>query len=414
MGTRVVVTGLGMITPLGLSAETTWESLMAGTSGVDYISSFDPEPFETQIAAEVKGFNPADFLDRKEARRMDRFVQFAAVASQEAVACAGLNLEKEEAERVSVMIGSGIGGILTLSQELQVMIERGPSKVNPFLIPMMLGDMASGRVSMMMGAKGPNFSAISSCATGADTIAEASELIRRGQIDVAITGGSEAAICPIGIAGFNACNALSRSNDEPKKASRPFDAKRDGFVLGEGGGILVLESLEHALARGVKPLAELAGHGATADAHHITQPAPGGEGGARAMQIALRSANLTPKDVDYVNAHGTSTPMNDKYETMAIKTALGPEAYTTPISSTKSMTGHLLGAAGALEAAICVLAISRGAIPPTINLDNPDPDCDLDYTAGASRRGKVEAVLSNSLGFGGHNTCLAFTSFSGG
>ena len=385
MGTRVVVTGVGMITPLGLSAETTWESLMAGTSGVDYISSFDPEPFETQIAAEVKGFDPTDFLDRKEARRMDRFVQFAAVASQEAVACAGLNLEKEEAERVSVMIGSGIGGIITLSQELQVMMERGPSKVNPFLIPMMLG-----------------------------AIAEASELIRRGQIDVAITGGSEAAICPIGIAGFNACNALSRSNDEPRKASRPFDAKRDGFVLGEGGGILVLESLEHALARGVEPLAELAGHGATADAHHITQPAPGGEGGARAMQIALKSANLTPKDVDYINAHGTSTPMNDKYETMAIKTALGPEAYTTPISSTKSMTGHLLGAAGALEAAICVLAVSRGAIPPTINLENPDPDCDLDYTAGASRRGKVEAVLSNSLGFGGHNTCLAFTSFSGG
>jgi 3-oxoacyl-[acyl-carrier-protein] synthase II len=276
----------------------------------------------------------------------------------------------------------------------------------------MLGDMASGRVSIMMGAKGPNFSAISSCATGADTIAEASELIRRGEIDIAITGGSEAPICPIGIAGFNACNALSQQNQEPQKASRPFDAQRDGFVMGEGGSILVLESLEHALARGAQPLAELAGHGATADANHITQPSPGGDGGARAMRIAMKRAGLTPKDIDYVNAHGTSTPMNDKYETMAIKSALGPEAYNIPISSTKSMTGHLLGASGALEAAICVMTISRGAIPPTINLDNPDPDCDLDYVANDARTGKVNAVLSNSLGFGGHNTCLAFKSFA--
>ena len=411
MGTRIVVTGIGIVSPIGLSADTTWESLLAGRSGVDYISSFDPEPFETQIAAEVKGFEPTDFLDRKEARRMDRFVQFAAVASQEAVARAGLDLEKEEAERVSVMIGSGIGGIRTLSQEFQVLFERGPSKVNPFLIPMMLGDMASGRVSILLGAKGPNFSAISSCATGADTIGEAAEVIRRGDADVAITGGSEAAICPIGIAGFNACSALSRRNNEPQKASRPFDADRDGFVLGEGGGILVLESLEHALARGAEPLAELAGYGATADAHHVTQPAPEGEGGARAMRIALKRAGLTPEDVDYINAHGTSTPMNDKYETMAIKSVFGPEAYNTPISSTKSMTGHLLGAGGALEAAICVLAISRGAIPPTINLDRPDPECDLDYTPHTPRMGAVNAAVSNSLGFGGHNTCLAFKSF---
>jgi 3-oxoacyl-[acyl-carrier-protein] synthase II len=401
-----------MVSPLGLSADTTLEALLAGKSGVDYISSFDPEPFETKIAAEVKGFDPTDFLDRKEALRMDRFVQFAAVASLEAVAQAELNLDKENAERVSVMIGSGIGGIITLSKELQVMIERGPSKVNPFLIPMMLGDMASGKVSIMLGAKGPNFSAISSCATGADTIAEASELIRSGQVDVAITGGSEAPICPIGIAGFNACNALSRSNSEPQKASRPFDAKRDGFVMGEGGGILVLESLEHALARGAEPLAELAGHGATADAHHITQPSPGGEGGARAIRIALKTAGLTPKDIDYINAHGTSTPMNDKYETMAIKAVFGAEAYTIPISSTKSMTGHLLGASGALEAAICVLTVSRGTIPPTINLDNPDPDCDLDYIPNTSRTGAVNAAISNSLGFGGHNTCLAFKRFS--
>ena len=402
-----------MVTPLGLSAETTWGALLEGRSGVDYISSFDPEPFETKIAAEVKGFDPTDYLDRKEARRMDRFVQFAAVAAQEAVASAGLDLLGEDAERVSVMIGSGIGGILTLSQEFQVMAERGPSRVNPFLIPMMLGDMASGRVSMLMGAKGPNFSAISSCSTGADTIAEASELIRRGQIDVAITGGSEAAICPIGIAGFNACHALSRSNDEPQKASRPFDALRDGFVMGEGGGILILESLEHALARGAAPLAELAGHGATADAYHVTQPSPGGEGGARAIKLALSRAGLSPAEVDYVNAHGTSTPMNDKFETMAIKSVMGDAAYSTPISSTKSMTGHLLGAAGALEAAICVLAVSRGEIPPTINLENPDPDCDLDYTPNASRAVPVEAAISNSLGFGGHNTCLAFRSYAG-
>ncbi|MBI4282029.1 MAG: beta-ketoacyl-ACP synthase II [Chloroflexi bacterium] len=413
MATRVVVTGIGIVSPLGLSADTTWESLLAGKSGVDYISSFDAEPFETQIAAEVKGFEPTDFLDRKEARRMDRFVQFAAVAAQEAVARAKLNLDKENRERVSVMIGSGIGGIITLSQEFQVLAERGPTKVNPFLIPMMLGDMASGRVSMLLGAKGPNYSAISSCATGADTIVEAYEIIRRGDADVAITGGSEAPICPIGIAGFNACGALSRRNDEPQKASRPFDAQRDGFVMGEGGGILVLESLEHALARSAEPLAELAGYGATADAHHITQPAPGGEGGARAMRIALKKAGLAPRDVHYINAHGTSTPMNDKFETMAIKAVFGPEAYHIPVSSTKSMTGHLLGAGGAVEAAICVLAVSRGAIPPTINLDQPDPECDLDYTPHSYRKATVNVALSNSLGFGGHNTCLAFRSFQG-
>ena len=413
MTKRVVVTGLGIISPVGLSAVTTWESLLAGRSGADYISDFDPEPFQTKIAAEVKGFEPTDFLDRKEARRMDRFVQFAAVASQEAVAHAGLDLDKENAERVSVMIGSGIGGIRTLSEGFETMFQKGPSRVNPFLIPMMLGDMASGRVSMLMGAKGPNYSALSSCSTGADTIGEASLVIQRGDADVAITGGSEAAICPIGIAGFNACNALSSRNDDPQRASRPFDAGRDGFVMGEGAGILILESLEHALDRGATPLAELVGYGATADAYHITQPAPEGEGGARAMRIALKKAGLSPKDVDYINAHGTSTPMNDKFETMGIKSVFGEEAYKIPISSTKSMTGHLLGAAGALEAAIAVLAIRNGAIPPTINLEEPDPDCDLDYTPYTPRRGRVTTAISNSLGFGGHNTCLAFRSYEG-
>jgi 3-oxoacyl-[acyl-carrier-protein] synthase II len=408
---RVVVTGLGIVSPLGLNVDTTWNALLAGTSGIDYISSFNAEPFETKIAGEVKGFEPTDYLDRKEARRMDRFVQLAAVAAQEAVAHAGLTIKEDEAHRVSAMIGSGIGGIITLSQEFQVLQEKGPSRVNPFLIPMMLADMASGRVSMMLGAKGPNFNLISACATGADTIGEAAEVIRRGDADVAIAGGTEAAICPIGVAGFNSCNALSKRNDEPQKASCPFDAKRDGFVMGEGAGILILESLEHALNRGAKPLAELAGYGATADAYHITQPAPFGEGGARAIRLALNKAGLTPEDVDYINAHGTSTPMNDKFETMAIKAVFGPEAYKTPISSTKSMTGHLLGAAGSLEAAICVLAIKHGAIPPTINLEDSDQDCDLDYTPNTFRKVKVRAAISNSLGFGGHNACLAFKAF---
>ncbi|MBI2856324.1 MAG: beta-ketoacyl-ACP synthase II, partial [Chloroflexi bacterium] len=342
------------------------------------------------------------------------FTQFAAVASQEAMAHAGLKITDDNATRVAAMIGSGIGGIITLSQEFQVLSEKGPSRVSPFLVPMMLGDMASGRVSMLTGAKGPNFSAISSCSTGADTIGEAAEIIRRGEADVAIAGASEAAICPIGIAGFNACGALSRRNHEPQKASRPFDAHRDGFVMGEGAAVLILESLEHALSRGATPLAELAGYGATADAHHITQPAPGGEGGARAIRLALKKAGLTPQDVDYINAHGTSTPMNDKYETMAIKAVFGDDAYRVAVSSTKSMTGHLLGAGGALEAAISVLAVSRGAIPPTINLDNPDGDCDLDYVPYTSRNTPVRAAISNSLGFGGHNTCLCFKRFEEG
>ena len=412
MNQRVVVTGLGIVSPLGLNVDTTWNALLAGTSGIDYISSFNAESFETRIAAEVKGFEPTDYLDRKEARRMDRFVQLAAVAAQEAVAHAGLTIKEDEAHRVSAMIGSGIGGIITLSQEFQVLQEKGPTRVNPFLIPMMLGDMASGRVSMMLGAKGPNFNLISACATGADTIGEAAEVILRGDADVAIAGGTEAAICPIGVAGFNSCKALSTRNDNPQKASSPFDAKRDGFVMGEGAGVLILESLEHALNRGAKPLAELAGYGATADAHHITQPDPLGDGGARAMRIAMKKAGLTPEDIDYINAHGTSTPMNDKFETMAIKAALGEEAaYRTHISSTKSMTGHLLGAGGSLEAAICVLAIKHGAIPPTINLEDTDPDCDLDYTPNTFREVKIRAAISNSLGFGGHNACLAFKAF---
>ena len=343
---------------------------------------------------------------------MDRFTQFAAVAAQEAVRNAKLDITENNATRIASMIGTGIGGIITLSQEYQVLIDKGPSRVSPFLIPMMLADTASGRVSMMTGAKGPNFNAVSSCATGADTIGEASEIILRGEADVAITGASEAASCPVGVAGFNACSALSRRNDEPQRASRPFDSERDSFVMGEGAAVLVIESLVHALDRGASPIVELIGYAAAADAYHITQPAPGGEGGARAMKLALEKAHLSPNDVEYINAHGTSTPMNDKFETMAINSVFGSHAKDLAISSTKSMTGHLLGAGGALEAAISSLVISRGIIPPTINLDNPDPECDLDYVPHNARQMDVSVVISNSLGFGGHNTCLCFRKYS--
>ena len=412
MSKRIVVTGIGIVSPLGLNTEDTWQGLINGRSGIDYITSFDSELFETRIAGEVKDFNPNDFLDRKEARRMDRFTQFAAVAAQEAVRNANLDITENNATRIASMIGTGIGGIITLSQEYQVLIDKGPSRVSPFLIPMMLADTASGRVSMMTGAKGPNFNAVSSCATGADTIGEASEIILRGEADVAITGASEAAICPVGVAGFNACSALSRRNDEPQRASRPFDSERDGFVMGEGAAVLVIESLDHALERGASPIVELIGYAAAADAYHITQPAPGGEGGARAMKLALEKAHLSPNDVEYINAHGTSTPMNDKFETMAINSVFGSHAKDLAISSTKSMTGHLLGAGGALEAAISSLVISRGIIPPTINLDNPDPECDLDYVPHNARQMDVSVVISNSLGFGGHNTCLCFRKYS--
>ena len=414
MSKRIVVTGIGIVSPLGLNTEDTWQGLINGRSGIDYITSFDSELFETRIAGEVKDFNPNDFLDRKEARRMDRFTQFAAVAAQEAVRNAKLDITENNATRIASMIGTGIGGIITLSQEYQVLIDKGPSRVSPFLIPMMLADTASGRVSMMTGAKGPNFNAVSSCATGADTIGEASEIILRGEADVAITGASEAAICPVGVAGFNACSALSRRNDEPQRASRPFDSERDGFVMGEGAAVLVIESLDHALERGASPIVELIGYAAAADAYHITQPAPGGEGGARAMKLALEKAHLSPTDVEYINAHGTSTPMNDKFETMAINSVFGSHAKDLAISSTKSMTGHLLGAGGALEAAISSLVISRGIIPPTINLDNPDPECDLDYVPHNARQMDVSVVISNSLGFGGHNTCLCFRKYSQG
>ena len=411
MNDRVVVTGIGLVTPLGSDRETTWKNLIDGESGIDYIGAFDPEGFESRIAGEVTDFDANTILGRRQARRMDRFTQFACVASLEALEHAGIEMENEDANRVAILIGSGVGGIITISEQLEVLNDRGPRRVNPFLIPMMLGDLASGQVSMMIGAKGPNFSVVSACATGTDSIGEAAEMIKRGVVDVAIAGGTEAAICPIGVSGFNACKALSTRNDDPQGASRPFDAERDGFVLGEGAGVIVIESFEHAEKRGANILCELAGYGATSDAHHVTQPHPEGEGAAQAMKIAVKQSGLEPEEVAYINAHGTSTPLNDKFETIAVKKAFGDHANDLLMSSTKSMTGHLLGAAGGIEAAFSVMAISESVVPPTINLENPDPDCDLDYVPNLAKRGRVPVTMSNSLGFGGHNASVLFKEF---
>ena len=411
MTDRVVVTGIGLVTPVGSDRKTTWDSLLEGKSGIDNISLFDAEGFESRIAAEVNEFDAAPILGRKETRRLDRFAQFACVAALEALDDAGLDMANEDPDRVGVLIGSGVGGIMTITEQHKILLNKGPKRVSPFLVPMMLGDMASGQVSMMIGAKGPNFSTVSACATGTDSIGEALEMIRRGRADVVIAGGTEAAVCEIGVAGFNSCMALSTRNDDPQAASRPFDSGRDGFVLGEGAGLVVLESLEHAEKRGANVLAELAGYGASSDAHHVTQPHPAGEGAARAMKWAIEDAKLRPENVDYINAHGTSTPLNDKFETIAMKRMYGDHAYNLKISSTKSMTGHLLGAAGGIEAAFSVLAIKEGIIPPTINLDDVDPDCDLDYVPNKAVKQKVDVAMSNSLGFGGHNASLVFKSF---
>ncbi len=411
MTPRVVITGIGIVSPVGLTRDSTWEALLAGKSGIDHIGAFDPEGLETRIAGEVKGFEPTDYVGRKEARHMDRFVQLAAGAALEAVDHADLKINGTNAERVGVVISSGIGGIITLEEQIGVLGTRGARRVNPFLVPMMLPDMASGQVSMLLGAKGPNFATVSACSSSGDGIGQAFDLLRNGSADIVLAGGAEAAISPIGVAGFNACKALSKRNDEPQKASRPFDAGRDGFVLGEGSAVLVMESLESAGSRGAQPIAEMKGYGATADAHHVTQPAPGGVGGARAMKIALEGAGLGPSDIDYINAHGTSTPLNDRAETAAMKSVFGDEAYKIPISSTKSMTGHLLGACGALEAAASIMSISNGVLPPTINLDEPDPDCDLDYTPYLPKRGRIKSAMSNTFGFGGHNNSLVFSQY---
>ncbi len=412
MGNRVVVTGLGIVSPLGLDVPSTWQGLVSGRSGVDYITLFDPEPFETRFAAEVKNFDPSRYLEHKEARRSDRFVQFAVAASLEAVKQAGLKIDASNAEGIGVIIGAGFGGLNILLSQFQILMEKGPARVSPFLTPMMIADMAAGQVAILLGAKGPNFCITSSCASGSDAIGVSFETISRGDAQAMIAGGTEAQIIPLTIAAFNAARAISTRNHEPQKASRPFDAERDGFVLGEGAAILILESLPFAIKRGAPILAEVVGYGATGDAYHITQPAEGAEGGVRAMRIALKKEGLEPREIDYINAHGTSTPLNDKHETIALKTVFGDDAYRIPVSSTKSMLGHLLGAAGAIEAAICVLTIQHGIIPPTINLTHPDPECDLDYVPNVARQAKVDVALTNSFGFGGHNSTLIFRRYT--
>ena len=406
---RVFVTGLGVISPLGLDVSETWNAAKAGKSGIGTISSFDPSDFETKIAGEIKDFDPLDYLDKKESRRTDRFVQLAVGATNQALAQAALDLSKLDPTETSVIIGSGIGGIQTLSQQYGVLSEKGPSRVSPFLIPMMLADMASAHVSMITGALGTNFCTISSCSSSADAIGLAAKLIRNSESEIVIAGGSEAPICPIAVAGFGNMRALSRNNSEPKKASRPFDEKRDGFIMSEGSAVLILESLNSVKKRGVEPIAELIGYASTSDAYHVTEPAPSGQNASRAVQIAIEDAEINANELDYINAHGTSTPLNDLQETIALKMALGKHANNIAISSTKSMTGHLLGASGALEAAISIMAMTNSLIPPTINLQNPDPRCDLNYTPNVSVLKPLRTIMSTSFGFGGHNSVLIFT-----
>jgi 3-oxoacyl-[acyl-carrier-protein] synthase II len=404
---RVVITGIGVVTPIGTGKERFWDALMEGRSGVRTIQSFDPTPFPTRIAAEVDDFDPLHYLDRKEAKRNDRFVQFAIAATQLALADASFEITRHNADRVGVTIGSGIGGAATWEQQYRTLLERGPDRVSPFFIPMLISNMAAGVVSIFTGARGPNTAVVTACATGANAIGDAFKIIQRGDADTMIAGGTEAAITPMSIAGFCAMKAMSERNDEPERASRPFDADRDGFVMGEGAGIVILEEIEQAKSRGAPIYCELLGYGMSSDAHHITMPDPEGDGAARAMQACLLDADLRPEEVDYINAHGTGTPYNDKFETMAIKRVFGSHAYRLAVSSTKSMIGHLLGAAGGVELIICALAIHHGGLPPTINNEKPDPDCDLDYVPNKSRRAHIRAAISNAFGFGGHNTTLA-------
>lgn len=408
MARRVVVTGMGAITPLGLDVPTLWRNLLEGRSGAAPITLFDAGPYDTRFACEVKGFDPLNYMDRKEARRSDRYTQMALAAAEEAMRNSGLKIDANNAEQVGVIIGSGVGGLMTIREQFYVLITKGPRAVSPFTIPMIIGNMAAGQVAMRYGAKGINYCTTSACASSAHAIGEAFEAIRRGAAEAIIVGGSEAPIDPFGVASFCAARALSTRNDAPEKACRPFDAQRDGFVMAEGAGVLVLEELDFARRRGATILAEVLGYGATADAYHITAPAPEGEGAARSMRLALQQAGLQPTDVDYINAHGTSTPLNDVTETQAIKAVFGEYAYRIPISSSKSMVGHLLGAAGAVESIICIQTILTGIIHPTINYEFPDPECDLDYVPNVPRRADVRIVLSNSLGFGGHNVTLIF------
>jgi 3-oxoacyl-[acyl-carrier-protein] synthase II len=407
MNRRVVVTGCGVISPLGLSTADFWGNLVAGKSGVTRITRFDPTGYDTQIAAEVKGFDPALFMDRKEVRRNDLYVHYGLAATQEAWKDSGLRMEDLDPYRTGVVIGSGIGGIESFEEQHRTLLERGPSRVSPFFIPMMIANMVSGKVSILLGAKGTSYTTVSACASGAHAIGEAYREIQRGVADVMIAGGAEAAITPMSIAGFCSMKAMSVRNEEPSRASRPFDRERDGFVMGEGAGVVVLEEYGHAKARGARIRAEVIGYGSTSDAFHITAPAPDGGGAGEAMRLALAEQETPPSTVDYINAHGTSTPLNDRLETLAVKKVFAEHARRLAFGSTKSMTGHLLGAAGGLEFVACVLALENDIVPPTINYENPDPECDLDCVPNAARRMPVRVALSNSLGFGGHNVTLA-------
>jgi 3-oxoacyl-[acyl-carrier-protein] synthase II len=406
--TRIVVTGFGCISPLGHDVSSTWNAILNGESGAGPITLFDTSEFKTKFAAEVKAFDPVPELGAKLARRSDRFTQFAIVVSGQALQDAGVSIEKLNNDRAGVIFGTGIGGIGTLIREAETYLERGPRWVSPFMVPMMLPDTAAGQVAIEFGLRGPNMAVVTACASSANAIGEAAEVIRRGAADVMVAGGAESAIVPVAVAGFNVMNAISTRNDDPQAASRPFDRDRDGFVVGEGAAALILESLEHARARGAAILAEVAGYGATNDAYHISAPAENGAGAAECMRVALTQAGLKPSAIDYINAHGTSTELNDVSETAAIKTVFGDDAYEVPISSTKSMTGHLLGAAGALESTFCILAMRDGVMPPTINLESPDPACDLDYVPHNKRSADVEHAMTNSFGFGGHNATLIF------
>ncbi len=405
---RVVVTGMGVVAALGHNVNDFWANIVAGKCGIDRVSLFDASNYSCQIGAEVRGWDPAQHMDPKEVRRNDRYTHFGFCAAKQAIADAKLDMTKEDADRVGVIIGSGIGGMWTIENQHKVLLERGPRKVSPFMIPALISNMCGGLVAIELGARGPNFGVVSACSTATHAIGESLRMIRRGEADVMVCGGAEAAITPLAYAGFCSMKAMSTNNEAPQKSSRPFDLNRDGFIMGEGSAILVIESLEHALARGAHIYAELAGYAATCDAYHITSPDPDGKGLSQSMIKSLADANLAPHQVDYINAHGTSTPYNDKFETIAIKKVFGDHARKVHISSTKSMTGHLLGAAGSIEAVISVKAIETGIVPPTINYETPDPDCDLDYTPNVKREAKIDVVLTDNLGFGGHNAALVF------
>ncbi|MBI3252640.1 MAG: beta-ketoacyl-ACP synthase II [Candidatus Omnitrophica bacterium] len=410
---RVVVTGLGAVTPVGIGVGEFWKSLLEGKSGVGPITTFDPHRFDSRIAAEVKHYDPLAAIPLKESRRMERFTQFAVTAAKEAFKDSGLDMAKEDPFDVGVLIGSGIGSLSIVEETHSIYLAKGPEKFTPFMIPLLIINMASGWVSILLGLKGPNLAVVTACATGTHAIGEAFRMIQHGQAKAMVAGGTESCITPLGIGGFCALKALSKRNDDPKAASRPFDKERDGFVMGEGAGVVVLEELEHAKARGAKIYAEIAGYGLNGDAFHMTAPRPDGEGAAHCMALALKDARLDPAGVEYVNAHGTSTELNDKIETLAIKKTFKDHAKKLQVNSTKSMTGHTLGAAGGIEFVVCCLSIERQTVHPTINLTHPDPECDLDYVPGAARKTKIEAVLSNSLGFGGHNTSVALRKFKG-